>query len=938
MDPVQEARTLVQALNAPGNSADAPKIQERLLNLQRSEAGWSIANGLLRSDDSTERFFGALTLTIRIHQDWESLKEDDQHALLDSGSVTGANDTGPRFEARNRLNSNINDAIHLVEYTLNAVLSTTEGADSSNASEKEEQLLDSAKEAIKSLNAGSTVPAALFAMAQQLTWVMEAVAPSAMEMLTDVLTHQSPLVDDDQLLGILNFLSGPLGERYAIALLRGDYEKEAMQFLELLMAHASIDSLHLLTEQPTLQTERIIFLLHTLFRVPGFPEIDEKVSTLLLEFWTNAADDMSDVLMEGELNVVPNKFKMELAQAMQDCYHKLCYPNASTFQRWDEDERRNFSGFRRDFADFLLIAYSLLGNGLVQQFQERALVALNAKNWDDFEVSAFCLASLSDAVADLENMDPAFHTIFLSPGFEDICFNRTPLPKRSRQTLADMIARYTPYFERNEITIPRTLNFLFNSLELPSCDRIASKSISTLCQNCRKALVVYVQEFINNFNALRSNPSVSYMTLERVAEGIAAVIKAISSDSEKVNRLMSLLEPFEQLAEQARQQWQQGQSEEALASAIKAIRCTASIGKGYRDQSDVIVELDDDEDMAYAAAFWSPDGAGGSPQACIVRILKTLVRTFSFDGEIIEATCDVLRAGYTEDHPGPYVLSPQVTVDFVKTAAVVSSPRFPVVMATATSFLASHALHHTQVAFGATEFILHIYELILYMSNSPDLYDPEVAHSCIDLLDHLLRKMPGVFYNLVEARADGFAILGVILEFTIKALKGPDPLPLRSASSFWTALFNLPDPPPVFQPSQPTRSEGYANSTPTMFDQCLATLSAVLIYQISGNCARSDLERLSEIIKKFIFKHQGAAKYHLGKALAVMDAENTRRGQGSHLALVTSGEQAGARKGPSKADQERFLSVLIASRGSRVTLAEVKAYWITCRGSGFAYA
>lgn len=764
---------------------------------------------------------------------------------------------------------------------------------------------------------------------------VDGVALSSMELLSDLIANQPSLLNDDQLSGVLGFISGSLGERYAMALLQGEFEDEGMQFLELLLAYASRDALGLLTKMHDAQTQRVVFLLHTLFRVPGFAEVDEKVSTLLLEFWTNAADDLRDTLMDGDIEVVPDQAKMELAQAINDCYPKLCYPSSTT-HRWDEDERRNFAGFRRDYADFLIGSYPLLGSELVKQFQERASAALDSKDWDNFEVAISCLGFLSDAVADLEEMDPIFHCIFLSPGFDDMCFNRVALPKRTRQTLADMIARYTTYFERNTATIPRTLNLLFNSLELPNCDRVASKSISTLCQSCRKALVVYVEEFINKFNLLRSRPAVNPTTLERVAEGIAAIITAIPSDIDKVKCLMSLLEPFEQVATIAQQQWQQGQAEEALASAMQAIRCTASIGKGFRDQDDGPISLDDDNDTDHAAEFWSVNGPGGAPQACIMRILNILVNTFSFDGEVIEATCDVLRAGYTESRPGPYVLPPEVTVAFIKASAVMASPRFSIVMATATSFLSSHALHPMQKEIGAVEFILHIHELIQGMNVSPDIYDPEVAHSCIDLLDKLLRKTSKVFFGLAESRVDGLAMIAVILEFTISCLQRPDPLPLRAASSFWMALLSIPDPPPAFQPSAPMRQPG-GPAPSSFFDQCLASLSSVLIHQISGNCARSDLERLSDIIKKFVFRYQGAAKLHLGNALAALDTEGVVSGPGSHLATATSGGQVGVAKGPSKADKDRFLSVIIANRGSRGTTAEVKAFWIACRGRGYAY-
>lgn len=54
----------------PPNAAFVRVAHERLQTLQKSAAGWVIADSLLASDDANVRFYGALTLTMKIHQDW----------------------------------------------------------------------------------------------------------------------------------------------------------------------------------------------------------------------------------------------------------------------------------------------------------------------------------------------------------------------------------------------------------------------------------------------------------------------------------------------------------------------------------------------------------------------------------------------------------------------------------------------------------------------------------------------------------------------------------------------------------------------------------------------------------------------------------------------------------------------------------------------------
>ena len=61
---------LVKSLYVPGTPKRIGNIQETLQRLQRSPEGWQIADALLGSDDDKVRFFGALTFTVKINQDW----------------------------------------------------------------------------------------------------------------------------------------------------------------------------------------------------------------------------------------------------------------------------------------------------------------------------------------------------------------------------------------------------------------------------------------------------------------------------------------------------------------------------------------------------------------------------------------------------------------------------------------------------------------------------------------------------------------------------------------------------------------------------------------------------------------------------------------------------------------------------------------------------
>ncbi|PGG98420.1 hypothetical protein GX51_06833 [Blastomyces parvus] len=1027
---IDESLQLIQALNAPGNAAIAKSIQERLQALQKSEAGWAIADGLLASDDTNARFFGALTLTVKIHQDWDHLGEEKARDLLEhltnlfilmvsrneaaismrkfmstlttfffkpeapwthcirhvamsmaSGKYLSEDqceqenfeklalpslsyermlpllsfstilaEESSRYslneDLRGRLGPNLRDAFYLVQFVLEQV-SNFRG--DGNQPSLSEQLNKLAIEAMKSLNAWlvairgdrispgdlAKVVAVPLNYSVQFLAVPE-LAETAMELLAEILNSHAKLLGAEHLTAILQFLSGNFGEKYALALLNADYDEDSMRFLDLLLRYATTEHKQLFTGELNEQTQRILFLLHTLFRGPGFVEVDDKASSLLLEYWTEAADDISDYIMQGDLDIYPTRVKGEFAQVIADCYDKLRYPDLPILKEWDDDDVRNFNGFRRDFADFLLATYPLLGFELVEKLVERATNSMNNQIWDGFEVAIFCLGFLADSVVESSNIDKLLHTIFHSEIFDGICFNRISIPMKPRQTLSDMIARYTAYFERNHDLLPRVLNFLFNSLDTMSCDQAASKSISFLCQNCRQALPMYVDDFINKLDQLRANSSVNVTTLERVSEGIAAVVQAAPSNTAQATSLVKLLAPLHQQAEQIRLEAQSNQYGEALEKGIKVMRCTASIGKGFRAPDDAVIDLDVEGPSEGTTSFWASGELGGAPQAYLIQILDILIGTFPTDGDIIEATCDVLKAGYTEHTPGPYVLPPEVTIRFIK-AASVTSPRFPTIMGTASAFLASHSTQPSVVQNEATELIVHVYELMNFMTVQPDQYDPEVAHSCIDFLNLMLPKHKAAFFNLVHSPIPQHsAAILTILTFTLAVLKRPDPLPLRSASAFWSTLFSLADLPAELRPGPGSSTTRHATVAavangaipqhgPHFFDTCISSLGNILMCQVSGHCARSDLDHLSEVIKKFIFHYQGAARMHFGAALAEME--------GTSLDGVGGGGRI-----PEKAERERFLSSILSLRGSRGTNRVVKDYWVACRGKGFAYA
>lgn len=65
--------TLIRALNDPSNQGSPERIaeiQREIQKLQRQPSAWQAGIDLLNHPEPVMRFYGALTLTIKINADW----------------------------------------------------------------------------------------------------------------------------------------------------------------------------------------------------------------------------------------------------------------------------------------------------------------------------------------------------------------------------------------------------------------------------------------------------------------------------------------------------------------------------------------------------------------------------------------------------------------------------------------------------------------------------------------------------------------------------------------------------------------------------------------------------------------------------------------------------------------------------------------------------
>ncbi|KAJ5576025.1 Armadillo-like helical [Penicillium sp. DV-2018c] len=733
----------------------------------------------------------------------------------------------------------------------------------------------------------------------------------AASILTSAFEGRAWAFDKGSLDMVASYLVDSVVTSHIVSVANGNEGSESMAFVDLLIAYVMHFHLALFTDDTDSKARAVLQLVHGILKTPGYAAIDDLGTPRVLEFWNEVAESVPDELEKGSR--IYELVREHLAEVVMSLGNKMLYPTPEELEDWSDEERSEFNAFRHEACDYLLSAYPVIGIDLVTVFQTKATDCLRNLDWRSFESSMFCIAQLSEAVDENGHADQCLDAIFGNDAFSRLCAGgETGIPLKARQTLVLSFGKYERYFTRHSSLLPGVLNILFESLSFDLCAQAASRSILTLSKSCAHVLTSDLPAFLDQLDQFRSKPTATVSTMPKVLEGIATIIRSLPGDQERVQTLERILGFFVQEATTAREEVTGPAHEYGRLRAHLVLRCIASIGKGLRSKSEVIDIETNHEGNPYPPSFWN-SGPGAETQRLIMQAMRLLVVDFPVDNGIIEAACDILKAGYTE-RAGLFVFPPSMTVDFIKSFPLGISGT-DVIMATASSFLASHAGHAMNIRIEAEALIDHVAQLFASMLQKPDTYDPETANAGIDFLARLLPKYYHILFTPTKSDLGTDSPLAILLHFTLFALTRPEPLPLRSASAFWVALIDL-------RGSSPEEQQ----IVDSVHQEFIPRLCYTVTQQIAGRCARSDLIYLTDALRRVIFKKMALARPALAAALDTLNAQVTDA-NGQQVPVLTAH------------DKSRFLESLAIARGAQQqSLTLVRAFWLKCRGMNFDYA
>ncbi|KAI0115812.1 armadillo-type protein [Nemania sp. FL0031] len=998
-----EVEHLINELYKPNPPGTVSQIQEALQRLQKSPQGWQLAQSLLARPGDNIKFFGALTIIVKLNT--ESLSDDDALSVLRNLITWLINSLGDGsgpivirklcsalvayyIHYSHTWSKCIRHLIHSLDH--NAVVPIEEGAGSlplervipelstqkfmaaswfaaALAEEIEkvdtkstqyislhERVLDNANDAsalmtsaLLSVNGGSSIPNQVASQKEAISclhaWFLYAqrtlkqpliqmlqalVQPlincllepelyeNAVELLTDTLSNWQQFFTRHHIDSFYVYFESEWARRQYQNLIEGDFDFDEVQFGLFMLAFGDAQMVEMMDTTDT-RAQAFLAALAGLLTAQGHPAAEDKIFVPALEFWSAFVENLVDTLYSGPTTNLPWD-KSPLSQVMQVVsysWQKIKFPPLDVYNSWDSTEKLGFGDARKDVADFLQSVYTISGLPLISLFVDLVLRALENSAWAELEAACFCLGALSDCVSEGSSYDDALTKVFGSSLFDLLRQGQSIVPVRARQTCLYLIERYSEYFVRHAEYLPAALNLLFSAvgdrhLALPS-----SKSIFTLCSSCRKLLTSEIDAFLEQYGALRNNQELDSLAEERITGAIAAILQSLPSEEHRLNAVKRLLamvgidvtaclqfksaqanalvDPNDPMVLRAFDMPQRPVSpvlahEVALQLAIRSLRCLCSIAKGLQAP----VDLDSDDEAVQPHT--SPDLE--RIHSDIISILVQLKDLFSNNTDVVDAICTILRAGFSETDPGPFVFPPQVVTELIISnwrsciATVVNTAS-----AFASSLNAGRLKQHVVPTLGTL--LPWVFNLLHQLPDPED--DTELSQYGMEFAQRVLSRRPEVLMSQTPN------MLEFLFAFAMKLLNGKDPLPKGAAAEFWTTFITATSDDPNVQT---TLNEAMSHFGPQ--------LSQSLIQNIGGRAARSDLDKLSDPLKKLVVQHAHASKW-LESALNDSNFPSDK---------VSTEYKA------------LFLKKLVSLRGGRSTNQLVREFWLACRGTSYAYA
>ena len=622
-------------------------------------------------------------------------------------------------------------------------------------------------------------------------------------------------------------------------LVHGSNETEALAWAWLFLHLGGHEVVLLVTDCNESPYKDYLALLLQVTGRPGIAVEDDQTIKEVLDFWgelvTEAQEKLYGPKAPPEETPAKLAFKDLLSHAVNSLLVKIRQPPMSIWSDWDSDERAKFGGLRRDFQHFLSTVYTFFGPHLFALLGNHTVAAGQRRDWDSVEAGLVAISGIADAAADSTEMDASLGMLFGSSLWHELVTAEL-VPPWARNAAVNLVAAYSPYFQRNPQSLDTVITFLFRCLDAPAIAQTAARTIPTLCDVCRGTLAPFAQSFVDQYASFVDTAARPADVKEKLIGAVAAVIQGQSASDDPQQRqaaraaLAHLLSIVENEVSAAFQEPNRGQTRER---SREALLCLASMGRGYRVPDSAVIDLDPEQPESGGPGSESEILETSELQKRIAQLCHKVLFEFRQNEETVEAVCNVFRAGIPESS-GPFMMTMEL-YDQVLGQALLYAAQPAALMETLARVLRKRKADAGTAEMEAytRQFRSHVVALTSAMRGDPSV-DPEMAAAALDFFRNYIPEY------LISLGDDCLYLCC----FATNCIASHEILPRRSGCAFWAAVLELPAYASLGLDAS-VGSEGLR-------------LGEALMFAVGGNVPRSELEAVMPPLRRLISNRKEA--------------------------------------------------------------------------------
>lgn len=692
-------------------------------------------------------------------------------------------------------------------------------------------------------------------------------------------------------------------------MLSGEYSPESSAYMEYLQAQ--VEQYDCTTDDYLKDADAVAALerVQALGQCPGAAMVEDVVCLSILEMLSTIAEGYCEWTDASPFN---SSMKTLIKDGTLAVLSKVRVPDEELDKQtmtWGEDDFTEFEDYRFQATNFFETAYTIFGAELLRMVTE-TIGRTGTPTWSEFDAVMFVLTSISDSLDSApENCDPALNQIFSSQLWQHAISASLEVSGRVRWAAIKTIAQYTSFLQRNSQHMISSLDFLFRCLQRKGYANQAAKAINILCDTQRKFLVEALPQFLQTLTTL---DSITSTPRQKVLSGVASLIQALPTEQDRIGPLQDMIQLAQRFEQSTTTDDESDDNDDPLNNRMAML---AAVAKGLQSPADSPIDLESSTEGT-DTAFWT-GGQGNIIQQAVLNMISDVWNHLLDTGksDLVGHACDFLRAGFKEEHPCPLKFSPTISTQLLLAMIDLRNPNLDSTMSTASCFLSSLPSTDPSTAPEINAIFSQVQELTqkcvtLLRNNTDAKFSP--PSSILDFIVRTFNKHGMHIFSVPTAVES----MSIFFDYGILTLRTPDTLPRRSATAFFTSFIDLTD------PSSKYMSDPTVNTTLTaLLERYSPHILGLTIHFLAGECARSEIEAFSSLLKAFVAKQGLRAKKIMQEAMMAESGVLTQK-----ALRATKPEQ-----------RSRFVAQVDGLRGGKKTSDVAREFWISCRGGQFQY-